>query len=454
MAKMNHGILQIKKNINSRTLMFFGIFILLNVLCLFQLVKFSAGSLLITGMILLIGVLIKYEELGIYLFICLAFFNVMNARVQTTSLFYVLCGIIVARYLLQEHKKYRLSHKIVLLCGIFLVTAYNLTDTIRYLSWFILLFTCILLYHERIITDKIAEIITLYSLAVLLASWWGYLMLNSGMAINNGAEMFFSGHYSYLRFAGLVGDSVFFGALLLVLISANMVLLLANSQKPWLRLFLIVNMAILGSLTYSKTFYGGLIIELILFFWFWLNRKKGNVKAFIMTVIAIIIVFAGLSLWIGTGTGNTATIMRQRMSVSDLSTGRLVAWAYYINLWLHDWTIIFKGIGFAEYAARRTFAGYTHSVMYAHNILIESITAFGLLETVAVLLGMWGALRRFLRQRANLFWLLPAFMLFVVFGMISHGNFESSYYFSVLLVVTIPGADARKILMDGKETLQ
>lgn len=454
MAKIIHGTLQLKKTVSSRTFMFFGIFVLLNLLCLFQLGGFSMGALLITGIILLIGVLIKYEELGIYLFVCLAFFNVMNARVQSTSLFYVLCGIVVARYLLQEHKKYRLSQKLVLLCVIFLVTAYNLTDTIRYLSWFILLFTCILLYHERIIADKIAEIITLYSLAFLLASWWGYLMLNSGMAINNGAEMFFSGHYSYLRFAGLVGDSVFFGALLLVLISANMVLLLANSQKPFLRLFLIVNMAILGSLTYSKTFYGGCIIELILFFWFWLSRKKGNVKAFFVTVIAIGLVIAGLSLWISTGTGNAATIMRQRMSASDLSTGRLVAWAYYINLWLHDWTIIFKGIGFTEYAARRTFAGYTHSVMYAHNILIESITAFGLLETVAILVGMGGALRRFLKQRAKLFWLLPAFMLFVVFGMISHGNFESSYYFSVLLVVTIPEVDARNIIMNGKETLR
>lgn len=425
-----------------------------NLLCLFQYMKLPAASFAVTVVLLFISLLIKYSELGNFLFISLAFFNVMNARIQSTSLFYLLCGIVVARYLMQERKKYKLSHKTVLLCLVFLLTAYNLTDTIRYLSWFALLLTCVLLYHERIITDHISEIICLYSIAVIFASWWGYFMLHSGMAISNDASYFLSGQYAYLRFAGLVGDSVMFGALLLVLISANMVLLLANSQKPWLRLFLIVNMTILGSLTYSKTFYGGLIIEFILFFWFWLSRKKGNVKAFIMTAIAIIIVFAGLSLWIGTGTGNTATIMRQRMSVSDLSTGRLVAWAYYINLWLHDWTIIFKGIGFAEYAARRTFAGYTHSVMYAHNILIESITAFGLLETVAVLLGMWGALRRFLRQRANLFWLLPAFMLFVVFGMISHGNFENIYYFSVLIVVTIPGADARKILMDGKETLQ
>jgi hypothetical protein len=89
--------------------------------------------------LLFISLLIKYSELGNFLFISLAFFNVMNARIQSTSLFYLLCGIVVARYLMQEREKYKLSHKTVLLCFVFLLTAYNLTDTIRYLSWFALL---------------------------------------------------------------------------------------------------------------------------------------------------------------------------------------------------------------------------------------------------------------------------------------------------------------------------
>ena len=221
MAKKIRSNLQFKMTINSRTLMYFGILFLLNVLCLFQFIQFSIGASLITGIVLLIGFLIKYEELGIYLFLCLAFFNVMNASVQTQSLFYALCGIVVVRYLLQEHQKYRFLHKIILLCAIFLATAYNLTDTIRYLSWFILLFTCVLLYHERIITEKLSDIVNLYSIAVLIASWWGYLMLHRGMAINNGAEQYFTGRYAYLRFAGLVGDSVMFGSLLLILIAAK-----------------------------------------------------------------------------------------------------------------------------------------------------------------------------------------------------------------------------------------
>ena len=449
MENERRGILQVKKTISTRTLLFIGIFVLCNVLCLFQLVRFSTGALLVTGILLLIGVCIRYEELGIYLFICLAFFNVMNASVQSTSLFYLLCGIVVVRYLFQEQKKHYFAQKLVLLCVIFLVTAYNLPDTLRYVSWFILLLTCILLYGEGIITGKIVDIITFFSLAMIIASIWGYVMLKNGMAINTNADKFFSGNFSYLRFAGLIGDSVMYGGILFVLIALNLILMLANKRNPWLRILLVAAMAILGSLTYSKTFYGGLAIEMVLFLWFWLYREKGSAKAFVTTTVAIVAIAIGFSLWLANGTGDAASIMRERMSSDDLSTGRLTAWAYYINRWMSDWTIIFKGIGFAEYATRRTFAGYTHSVMYAHNILIESVTAFGLLETVAILAGMVFALKQFLRQRAGLFWLIPAFMLFVVFGMISHGNFESSYYFFVLLVVTVPGIEARKTILDN-----
>lgn len=448
MSSEHKGTLQIKRTISTRTLMFAGVFVLLNILCFFQLTGFSACALLITAILLLIGVCIRYEELGIYLFICLAFFNVMNASIQSTSLFYVLCGIVMLRYLMQEREKYCLSQKLILLCIIFLVTAYNLSDTIRYVSWFILLLTCILLYGEQLITSKIVDIINLFSVAFLFASAWGYIMLMNGMTIANGSEHFFSGDYSYLRFAGLIGDSVLYGGLLLVLIGANLVLLLANERNILPRAILIMILSIFGTLTYSKTFYGGLIVEIVLFLWFWLCKEKGNIKAFFLTVLAVGIIVAGLSIWITTGTSEAASIMQGRMSADDLSSGRLVAWVYYVDRWLSDWTIIFKGIGFAEYAMSRTFAGYSQSVMYAHNILVESVTAFGFLETVAILTGMVFALKQFLRQRAGLFWLIPAFMLFVVFGMTSHGNFENEYYFFVLLAVTIPGADARKTIID------
>ncbi|MGI6498358.1 MAG: O-antigen ligase family protein [Oscillospiraceae bacterium] len=448
MDKKRIGTLQWKGTISSRTLMYIGIFALLNLLGLVQLFQFSMGALLITGILLLLGFLVKYEELGVYLFLCLAFFNVMNGSIQSTSLFYVLCGIVIVRYLAQEHRKYMLSQKMILLGVIFVITAYNLTDVNRYLSWFILLLTCVLLYREPIVTEKISDIVSMYSLSVLFASWWGYRMLESGMAINNGAEQFLSGRYAYLRFAGMVGDSVMFGSLLLVLIAANLALLLGRQQKTWVGLFFIANMVVLGGMTYSKTFYGGLLIELVLFFWFRFRQKENGTKAFVLSAIAIGVAAGGLSLWIGSGTGNAVSIMQKRMSAEDLSTGRFVAWAYYINRWLNDWTILFKGIGFAEYAARRTFAGYTHSIMYAHNILIESVTAFGLLETAAILAGMGHGLRRFLKRGGELFWLLPAFMLFVVFGMVSHGHFESMFYFSVLLVMTIPAANAKKTTTD------
>lgn len=442
---------QINKTVSTRTLMYVGIFFIFNLLCLFQLEKFSSGALLLTGLVLLIGLLIRYDEVGIYLFICLAFFNVMNANVQSTSLFYILCGIVVVRYFAQERQKYKLPQKLVLLCIIFMVTAYNLPDTRRYFSWFILLLTCIFLYRERIITTCITDIVTLFSLAFLFASGWGYLMLQNGMAINNGSAMFLSGNYSYLRFAGLVGDSVMFGGIIIVLIAANLVLMMTCKKQIWLRLFFVIAMTIFGILTYSKTFYVGMIIEVVLFLWFWLCKEKGKLKAFFLTVIVTGVIVAGVIVWLSYGTDNVASIMRERVSAEDLSTGRLVAWEYYVDRWLHDWTIVFKGIGFAEYAMRRSYAGYTHSVMYAHNILIESITAFGLLETGAVLTGMGIALKRFLNQHVGLIWLLPAFMLFAVFGIISHGHFESIYYFCALLVVTIPGADARNAILGVKE---
>lgn len=442
METNQQGTVRIKKNVSTRTIMYGWIFVVFNLLCYFQLIGFSAGSVLLTALLLVLGVLIRYDEIGIYLFICLAFFNVMNSGIQTTSMFYLLCGIVVIRYLLQEKKKYCFPQKIILLCIIFLLTAYNLPNTYFYLRWLILLLSCIMLYHENIIIDKITDIINLFSAAFIVASAWGYIMIKNGMAIWNGSAQYFSDRLSYLRFAGLVGDSVVYGGFLLVLIAANLVMFLANGQKPWLRIFFIAAMIIFGALTYSKTFLGGVLIELVFFLWFWLYKKKGKLSAFIFTLLGTGIIMGALSLWLSFGTDEVASIINERMSAKDLSTGRFGVWAYYIDLLSHDWTVIFKGIGFAEYTRKRTIGLVT--VKYVHNIFIESVAAFGLLETIAVLTAMATALKRFFREHAELFWLIPAFMLFVVFGMTTHGHFESPYYFFSLLALTIPSAEARK----------
>ena len=443
--------IKIKRTISTRTLMYIGIYILFNTLCFFQLIGFSFGALAITCALLALGVFIRYDETGIYLFMCLAFFNVMNARVKSTSLFYLLCGIVVIRYLLQERKKYHLPEKLILLFIIFLATAYNLTAALRYVKWFFLLSTCIMLYHESIIESKIEEIITLFSIAFLMASAWGWLMIQNGMAVSNDSKYFIAKQYSYLRFAGLVGDSVVYAGMTFTLIALNLVVLLATGRNGRLRLFIVMPLVLCGILTYSKTFYLGLFVETVFFLWFWLGRKFGKKPAIFITLIILPLIAAGAFLWITTGTDSAAIIMRQRMAANDLSTGRLTAWAYYIDVWLHNWTIIFKGIGFSEYAKSRAFAGYTHSVKYAHNILIESVTAFGLLETIALLVGVGYAFISFLRKKADLFWLIPAFMLFVVFGMTSHGHFESFYYFFVLLVVTIPEEKVREAIIASRQ---
>ena len=438
-------MLQIKKSISTRTLMYIGIYLLFNILCYFQLIGFSYGALALTCVLLAFGVLIRYDETGIYLFICLAFFNVMNAKIQSTSLFYLLCGIVVVRYLFQERKKYHLYQKLILLCIIFLVTAYNLTNILRYVKWFILLLTCIMLYHESIIERKITDIITLFSIAFLMASFWGWLMIQNGMTITNGGVVYLnSNQYSYLRFAGLVGDSVVYGGITFTLIALNLVVLLATDQNVRLRMAIVSALVLCGILTYSKTFYLGFFIEVVLFLWFWLRRKFGKMVAFVITIIILPLIAVGVLLWITTGTDNAATLMRQRMSANDLSTGRLTGWVSYIDLWLHDWTIIFKGIGFSEYAT----AGGT--LNYAHNILIESVTIFGLLETIALLIGMGYAFINFLRKKANLFWLMPAFMLFVVLGMTTHGHLESFYYFFVLLVVMVPETKVRESIITSR----
>lgn len=426
------------------------IFLIFQALCFFHIIHFTAGILVCVGITLLIGLVIPYQELGVYLFICLAYFNVINLKLHTTSLFYLLCGIFLVRYLIQENKKYKISYKIILICTVFLTTVYNITDTSRYISWFILLLTCILLYKERIIVKKFKRILDLYTFSTITSSWWGYIMIQNGIAISNDADKFLDGMYSYYRFAGLVGDSVMFGSLILILISLNLVPIIANNKVNFKKLFFITNLIFLGFLTYSKTFYGGLIIELVVFLWFKLKQNKRNIKSNIIVLFSVFFAIIGLILWISMGTDTIATNMRQRLVVSDLTTGRFTAWAYYINLWKNDWTIIFKGIGFAEYATRRTFDGYTHSVMYAHNIIIELVTAFGFIETILILICGCIQLRRFLLQREKLYWLLPAFVFFVIFGMISHGNFESTYYFSALLVITIPQFEVRNMLICAK----
>lgn len=419
-------------------------YFLFNLLCFLQMYSIGIGALAVTLVLVGLGCLVRFELMGVYVFTALPFFNVMNSSVGSTSLFYLLLGVTAVRYLIQGFER-STPIKISLLLLIVVVTCSNLNAQMRYLQWLIRLTPLVLFYNSPFIKNKLSQIIDAYAISLVVASLWGHLMLKAGTSIYTRNYVYAEGT-STTRLAGLVGDSVMYAIQLLFLISLLFVLMIKKRERRSVRCTLIVVLVVFGLLTYSKTFLGCLLLQLLFVYVYQVRQTRATVKSLLRDLLVVSVILAvmmGVLYYIFTAESLWATNIRTRLLAADLSTGRLTVWKYYLDWFMEDVKNIIFGMGFAEYAVRRTFhspSGGVFNILYAHNIFLETAVVFGgvIAFLLLVILIIW--MEKTYRKHRGVLIFLPLFV-FLTVGMISHGHFEYSTYLNLLLILMVADGD-------------
>ena len=392
---------------------------------------FSLGyfNIIIVGTIGLLFLLSNIESCTIMLYTALPFFNLLNNSQGSTSLYYLYIIIFIIKYIIKNKGRLNKSKIFILVAVIFFR---SFCFDIEHLSKWILLFSVLVLtYNEDFFMRNIKEIINYTTISFIITSFVGYVMLVNGKSIYIGSFV-----HSTIRFAGLVGDSVFFSQLALLLCACNYILLYYAFNIKNLIFILIMYFFI--ALTYSKT---GILLAVFLFLAFYIiqifknsKRKKDAYKSLVLIILLFMIVFFGVN-YIAQHTSNEIiSNYIDRFNSSDLSTGRIDIAKHYLDLISNDYKSWFVSMSTSKYFEPfYPNLKFMFTINRAHNIYIESLCAFGIIPSVFIF--AWLINKLFFAIKRKKIFLLPILIMFVT-GFSLHGLFEFHYLmiFSLALV--------------------
>lgn len=409
--------------------------ILLTGLCASQLLGIAVLNLFFTVCVGCYMVLTpSLEDAVLALFVSLPMFNLFNASIGSTSMYYLFVLAFWYKYFKAHRWDLSRAKLLVLLCFLTVrLTAGDLSSTAK---WFVLFSVLVLTYRENCMAGQLDTIIKYTSVSFVIASLFGYLMLVTGRSIYMAGHIYNDG-VTTIRFAGLIGDSVFFSQICALLVGANLTLGCYYRKYLGQGILLSAVISFFCTLSYAKT---GLflVIAEILVYAAWLLGKSVKKKAgllyslLFLTLFAVGAVVFGNYLLSGSASGVVQNYLI-RFASSDLLTGRLKVWSHYIELMMGSWRTLFCAMPQSVYGASFLFYG-GNSLNRAHNIYIESVCAFGFLVTLFILIWLAWIIVRSLRRHDGFLNLIPIGVI-LTSGMMLHGHFDFHYYFIVAIAV-------------------
>ncbi len=150
-------------------------------LCATQYFGISVLSLFFTVCIGCYMVLTKsLEDTALALFSCLPMFNLFNANIGSTSMYYLYVFVFWYKYF--KHYRWNINRTklLVLLCFLAVrLTAGEIASTAK---WFVLFSVLVLTYRESFMTGQLIKIIKYMSITFMIGSLFGYLMLMKEVA--------------------------------------------------------------------------------------------------------------------------------------------------------------------------------------------------------------------------------------------------------------------------------
>ena len=401
---------------------------LLTMLCVTQYIGISIGNLALTCCILAVHFsMSNLEECTIGLFCAMPAFNLLNIRVGSISFYYLMIFIYWLRYF--QYYNWRINKTKFLILFALLIIRLSSGEIKETLTWVVLFSVLVLSYQEEHFDQNIFHVVIFTSLVFIITSFAGYIMLKAGKSIYTGGNVW-SGKVKSIRFAGLIGDPVFFSQCCSLLAAANLSLACTN-RKYFLPGILIAGISLLLCLeSYAKT--GMLLIALCAVssaIWLIWNRLQNKRTA----VFSILLAFSGVIvtlLLVDYVLTNTDNLIVQnyisRLSRDDLLTGRTEIWAHYIGLLADDWRSLFCALPVKVYS--KVFAISSGGCFNdPHNLLLESACLFGIIPTLTMLTLVFVMMYRCFVRRKGILWQMPICVI-LASGFTLHGHLEFHYY--------------------------
>lgn len=420
------------------------IYILMGALVLTEFIGSYILRVITVTLVVLTGIFCNLEANVIMLFACMPFFNLINLKTGTTSLYYILICTFCFKYFMNKKGHYKLNKKILIS---FILIFYFIVDmSLVKLTWILLALPLLFTYREWFLIKNIKKIIRATSITMVLSCICGYWLLVNGRSIyiigmvyNNGIET--------TRFAGMLGDSVVLGLMLNVLIASNFVLIYKNKYKI-MDIFMLFSMAGFGILTFSKTF---VVVLTFITFIFFISIIKNVAKRRSTVYLLGVIIFAlsiGILLGINYIFDNLSNEVISnyfiRFSSQDLFTGRIGIFNHYLDKSSSSIYKLFFGMPVQEYTEPYLMSVFQY-ITNAHNIYIEILCLFGLPMLVIVCFAISFILIRSLRLRYNLVFLMP-FLVILIYGLVLHGNLDFNYYTCLAIGLCFTYPESNKVL--------
>lgn len=422
--------------ISKEKLTIYLVYILIAISAIGHIVQNSAISLIATIVIVAISALAKKENLLIITYICLPFFNILNAKFNTMSWFYVIVLILVIKYFMSKDEKYKPKTKFIILISLMLFLVCNINAINKCITWYILLSTLIITYKENMLKDNIVKIVNYYTISTILASIYGYYLLQVNLYPFVNSYVWNTGKI-YTRFGGMIGDSNIYSQNILLIITFNLILIEKYKASNY-RYILIGVLAIFTILTYSKMNIMMMAILIVIYTTYKLSKyiNKRNAIKTLLILCAIVIGIVSLLVYIkNNADSDLISSYITRFSSKDLLTGRTNVYKHFINLWKENPTYVLWGIGFEKYTEPYSITAGIN-IMYSHNIYIETVSLFGGIFTIAVIIFIIYKLIKFLKEKKSLIVVTPILILLIT-GMILHGNLEFSYYYNLIIIIQL-----------------
>ena len=409
---------------------------LLTLLCVSQYFAITALNLLLTGAILLLHLSMSdLEECTIGLFCALPEFNLLNIRIGSISLYYLMVFIFWLRYF--QYHNWRISKVKFMVLFILLVIRLTSGEIESTLTWFVLLSVLVLTYGEDFFDQNLQNVVLFTSIVFILSSLAGYLMLQGGKSIYMKGTVWSDGVMS-IRFAGIIGDAVFFSQVCALFVAANLTLGCTNRRYLFPALIISGTITVLCLESYAKT---GIILLILVFIsallwliWNRLKSKRTAVLSILLAFFSILAVFWAIS-YVLTNTENP--IIQNyivRFSSDDLLTGRGEIWKHYVELLAGSWRSLFCALPQSKFTSPFVLSNGRY-FRDTHNVYLEMLCMFGLIATLCMLVFVFVLMYRCLIHRKGILWLMPICVM-LASGFSLHGNLEFHYYTLIAIALS------------------
>lgn len=364
----------------------------------------------------------------VMLFLLAPYFNMFSVQLGSTSLYYIYILVYMFKYF--RNTKWTLKKSKLFVIFALLGTTISWMNIVVQVKWFVLFVLLVINYKDKLFIGRFPLAIKHIGISTITSSVIGYIMLAEGKSIYTQSYIY-SSQGNITRFAGLVGDSVFYGQFAVMVISAVLALVLMGkiSEKTGYIITAVLSYYIV--ITFSKTAIILLAFVIVGYFLAFIHKnlhKKRTVYRALLVLVLLIAAVLGGVLYIASHLSNpTINMYVIRFTSGDLWTGRSSVTDNYIQKLYSSFAHVFIGMSYSDYTQNGVLVGQT-MITRAHNIYIETICLFGFIPAIMMFGFCLKKIGGYIKNRNNIFFLTP-FMVLILSGVSLHGHIEWPYYF-------------------------